>query len=397
MNTEPLTYPFQRPGPLAVPAELRTIRDHPVHRVILPSGDQAYLVTRYDDVKTLLTDPRISRNMNRPGAPRMLGGNKMFQDPRIDPDPPEHTRIRQLVMKAFTPRRVERLRPRVRQITGELVEAMAAKGPPVNLCENLSFPLSIRVICDLLGVPVADQTRFRNWTDHFLSTGKYDGRQIRGALAELDAYMAELIGSRREHPADDLVSALIGVHDEDDTRLSGYELHWWCRLLLMVGYETTASQLGLSVAKLLAEPAQLALLRADPSLLPRAVEELLRWKLMSGSLSMLRYVTEDIDIGGVRIPGGTGVIPAVESANWDERVFDRPGDFDITREHNPHLTFSAGPHFCVGAALARVELETALGALLRRFPRVRLAIPAGELRRTQGTLIESLIEIPITW
>ncbi|GHH72030.1 cytochrome P450 [Streptosporangium violaceochromogenes] len=397
MTADHIRYPFRRPGPLAVPKELGALRDEPVLRVILPSGDEAYLVTRYEDVRTVLTDPRVSRNLNRPGAPRVTKNNLMFQDSRMDPDPPEHTRVRRLVMKAFTATRVERLRPRVQEITDELIDAMAAKTPPVNVSEELSFPLSIRVICDLLGVPPGDQHRFRRWTDHFLSTGKYTGEEIRGALGELNEYMAALITAKREQPADDLVSALIHVHDEDDTRLSEYELHWWCRLLLLVGYETTAGQLGLTVAKLLAEPDQLKLLRADESLLSGAVEELLRWKLMSGSLSMLRYITEAIEIGGVTIPQGAGVIPAVESANWDEEFFDRPHDLDITRERNPHLTFSAGPHFCIGAALARVELETALGTLLRRFPTLRLAIPAEELRRTEGTLIEGLVAIPIAW
>lgn len=397
MTADHIRYPFRRPGPLAVPKELGALRDEPVLRVILPSGDEAYLVTRYEDVRTVLTDPRVSRNLNRPGAPRVTKNNLMFQDSKMDPDPPEHTRVRRLVMKAFTATRVERFRPRVQEITDELIDAMAARTPPVNVSEELSFPLSIRVICDLLGVPPDDQYRFRRWTDHFLSTGRYTGQEIRGALGELDEYMAALIAAKRERPADDLVSALIHVHDEDDTRLSEYELHWWCRLLLLVGYETTASQLGLTVAKLLAEPGQLKLLRADESLLSGAVEELLRWKLMSGSLSMLRYVTEAIEIGGVTIPQGAGVIPAVESANWDEEFFDRPHDLDVTRERNPHLTFSAGPHFCIGAALARVELETALGTLLRRFPTLRLAIPAEELRRTEGTLIEGLVEIPIAW
>ncbi|NBE93709.1 cytochrome P450 [Nonomuraea sp. KC401] len=397
MSANPIPYPFSRPGPLAVPKELGTIREAPVQRVILPSGDEAYLVTRYDDVKSVLTDPRVSRNLNRPDAPRVSKNNMMFQDSKMDPDPPEHTRVRRLVMKAFTATRVERLRPRVQEITDELIEAMAAKTPPVNVSEELAFPLSIRVICDLLGVPPEEQGRFRRWTDHFLSTGKYTREEIHGALGELNAYMSTLIEEKRERPADDLVSALIQVHDEDDTRLSEYELHWWCRLLLLVGYETTASQLGLTVAKLLAEPGQVQALRADESLLPGAVEELLRWKLMSGSLSMLRYVTEDIEVGGVTIPKGSGVIPAVESANWDEKVFHRPDDLDITRADNPHLTFSVGPHFCVGAALARVELETALGTLLRRFATLRLAIPPEELRRTEGTLIESLVEIPITW
>ncbi|MFI6393158.1 cytochrome P450 [Nonomuraea sp. NPDC050540] len=396
MCIHPLPYPFRRPGPLAVPEELDTIHDEPVRRVSIPSGDEVYLVTRHEDVRKVLTDPRVSRNLNRPDAPKMSKTTMMFQDAKLDPDPPEHTRVKRLVMRAFSATRVERLRPRAQEITDELIDAMAAKGPPANVAEDLAFPLSIRIICDLLGVPPQDQSRFRRWTDHFLSTSRYTRQEIHRALGELNTYMSTLITAKRESPAGDLVSALIQVHD-DDTRLTEYELHWWCRLLLLVGYETTASQLSLSVAKLLSEPDQLKLLRADESLLDGAVEELLRWRLMSGSLSMLRYVTEDIEVGGVTIPRGSGLIPAVESANWDREVFERPGDLDITRTDNAHLTFSAGPHFCIGAALARLELQTALGTLLRRFPTLRLTIAAEKLRRTEGTLIESLVETPITW
>jgi len=345
----------------------------------------------------VLTDPRVSRNLNRPGAARMTANNKMFQDERMDPDPPEHTRVRRLVMKAFTATMVENLRPKVQEIVDELVTKMENGPCPADVSEAIAFPLSIRVICDLLGVPPEDQDRFRGWTDRFLSTGKYSGPEIGAAMAEISAYMGALIESRRANPRDDLISALTQVHEDDDTRLSEYELHWWCRLLLLVGYETTAAQIGYLVAKVLAHPGQLAKLREDMSLVPSAVEEVLRWKLLNGSLSMLRYVTEDIEVGGVTVPKGTSIIPAVESANWDENVFCCPHEFDVARPANYHLTFSVGPHFCIGASLARLELQIVLDTLLRRFPGLRLAVPPAELQRSEGTLIGGLLRIPVEW
>jgi cytochrome P450 len=398
VTTGPVPYPFRRPTALTPPEELADLRRDPLVPVTLPSGDAAVLVTRYGDVKALLTDARLSRNLARPGAARISRGNSMFQDPRIDPDPPEHTRIRRLVTKAFTPVRVEGLEPFIRAVVDELLDAMAARGGPVDLNEALAFPLPIRVICHLLGVPDHDTKRFRQWTDAFLSVSRFSGEQIKASMAELNRYMAELIQAKREAPADDLVSAMIRVRDERDGALTEYELHWWCRLLLLVGYETTATQLGGGVAMLLSHPDQLARLRAEPALLPNAVEELLRWKLVGSSVSMLRYATDDIPVGGQTIPRGASVIPAVDSANQDETVFADPRRFDVTRPNAAsHLTFSLGPHFCVGAYLARTQLRIATGALLDRFPGLRLAVPADELRRQDGALLEGFTAVPVTW
>jgi cytochrome P450 len=393
-----LRYPFRRDTALGVPEEIRDLRAEPVVPVTLPSGDPAVLVTRYADVRSVLTDPRLSRNLARPGAPRMTTGNPMFQDPKIDPDPPEHTRVRRLLAKAFTATRVETMRPHIREVAEELLTAMAGRTPPVDLNEAFAFPLTMRVVCDLLGVPLADQELFRAWTDRFFSVGRFGREEIGRAFGEMNQYMRELIAAKRRDPADDLVSAMVAVHDHDDGRLSDYELHWWCRLLLLVGYETTATQLGGSVAMLLTEPDQLALLRKDLGLVPNAVEELLRWKLVGGSsLSMLRYATADLEVGGVVIPAGSGVIPIVESANRDETVFACPETFDITRTDNPHITFSVGPHFCLGASLARVELQIALELLLSRFPTLRLAVPEEELRRHDGALLEGFVSVPVEW
>jgi nocardicin N-oxygenase len=397
VSTTPCPYPFQRPAALELPKELADLREEPLVPVILPSGDEALLVTRFADVRSLLTDERLSRDLNRPGAARISRNNQMFQDSKINPDPPEHTRIRRLVAKAFTPARVKRLEPYVQAVVDELLDSMECGTRPVDLNRALAFPLPMRVVCALLGVPEGDVDQFGHWTDTFLSISKFDGAEIKRSMAEMNSYIAALIEARRKVPGDDLISAMIKARDEGDSRLSEYELHWWCRLLLLVGYETTATQLGGGVAMLLAHPDQLALLRRDMTLIPNAIEELLRWKIVGSSVSMLRYAVEDISLDDAFIRKGTSVIPAVDSANQDSSVFPDPARFDIMRIDNPHLTFSAGPHFCIGASLARAELQIATESLLRRFPTLRLAVPASELRRQDGALLEGFLEIPVTW
>ncbi|WP_433261193.1 cytochrome P450 [Actinosynnema sp. CS-041913] len=375
-----MRFPFPWPPGADRPAELGTLRDEPAVRVTMPSGDPAWLVTRYADVRAVLSDPRLSRNRDRPGAPRIsVEQTKAFQNPGIDRDPPGHTRMRRLMVKAFTPARVERLRPYVTEVAEELLAGLAARTPPVDLVAEFAVPLTLRVICRLLGVPVRDQHRFR------------------GDLADAARYIGELIETKRADPGDDLVSALIGVHDEQDGRLGAHELHRWCMVLLLAGYETTASQLGSSVVLLLRHPEQLALLRSRPELVPDAVEELLRCQVAGHSLSMLRYVTEDIDVGGVTVPAGSGLIPVLESANMDHRVFPDPERLDITRDSGGQLMFSAGPHFCLGASLARLELRVALTALIRRFPTLRLAVEVDRLRHHENPLELGFTEVPVAW
>ncbi|MEO3885646.1 cytochrome P450 [Nonomuraea sp. B5E05] len=380
MQPLPLRFPFAWPRAAEPPVELATLREEPVVRVTLPSGDEAFLVTRYEDIRRVLSDPRVSRNRDRPGAPRMTEQKtKVFQNPRIDRDPPEHTRMRRLMAKAFTATRVEALRPHVRQVAEELVTDLLKQSPPVDLHEAFAVPLTLQVICGLLGVPPEDQARFR------------------GSLGEAWQYMGELIEGKRRDPGDDLISALIGVHDEDDGRLSAHELHVWCVILLLAGFETTATQLGSGTVLLLTHPDQLERLREDPGLIPDAVEELLRCQIAGHSLSMLRYVTDDIEVGGVTIPRGSGLIPILESANFDESVFPDPMRLDITRKNNQHLVFSAGPHFCMGAALARLELQVALEALIRKVPTLRLAVPPSVLRHHDSPLDLGLREVPVAW
>ncbi|GAA2273807.1 cytochrome P450 [Kitasatospora cystarginea] len=393
---EPFPYPFPRPTALGIPEQIAGVHDDPLLPVVLPSGDEAVLLTRYRDVRQVLTDDRLSRNLSRPDAARISRNNSMFQDPRINPDPPEHTRVRSLVAKAFTATRVKKLEPQIHAIADELIDDMERTGGPVDLNEALAFPLPVRVICRLLGVPDEDVALFRHWTATFLSVSQFPAEEIKKSMADMSRYIAAHIEARRQDPGGDLVSAMIRAHDEEG-RLSEYELQWWCRLLLLVGYETTATQLGGGVAMLLSHPDQLSLLREDPSLLPSAIEELLRWKIVGSSVSMLRYATDDIELENCTIKKGMSVIPAADCANQDPGQFPDPLSFDITRSENAHLTFSLGPHFCIGAALARAELRIATEALLNRFPTLRLAVPATDLKRIEGALLEGFTAIPVTW
>ncbi|MCC2274776.1 cytochrome P450 [Streptomyces sp. ET3-23] len=377
--TTPLDYPFAWPSATGQPAELATVHQCPVVPVTLPSGDEALLLTRYEDIRALLADPRVSKDRNRPGMARMTAKkDKVFQK-KVPARPGGHARVRKLINKEFTAARVEKLRPRIAEIADGLLDAMAAKGGPADLNEAYSFPLTVQVICELLGVPAEDREQFGD-----TSAPPWD-------------YMRELIAAKREQPGDDLITDLIAVRDEDDGRLTDDELHWWCTLLLLAGYETTASQLSGGTVLLLTHTEQLAALRADWALMPRAVEELLRLQVVGSSLSMLRYVTEDIDLNGTHIARGSSIIPALEAGNTDGEAFACPAELDIARSGPRQLTFSTGRHFCLGAPLARVELQVGIERLLRRFPDLRLAACPQHLRRKDDAFFQSFEEVPVTW
>lgn len=376
------TYPFAWPSPIDQPKEFGDAHRCPAMPVELPSGDSAWLVTGYNEVRALLIDPRISKNRNRPDIARMTpptGAPVKHFGAQVEMDPPGHPRMRRLIAKAFTAARVEKVRPRVAVIVEELLDAMVEAGPPADLSTAFAHPLSIRVICELLGVPAEEQ----------------------GAFAMLReppwAYMKELIARKRATPGDDLISDLIRVSDADDGRLSEGELHWWSTVLLLAGYETSAHQMLSGVVMLLSHQDQLAAVRADPALIPTAVEELLRHQVVGTSLSMLRYVTDDIDLGEVTIPRGASVIPSLECANHDPSVFEDPDAFDVTRSGPAQLTFSHGRHFCPGAPLARIELGLGLDGLLRRLPELRLDCALDELRRRDDPFTQGFTSVPIAW
>jgi cytochrome P450 len=389
-------YPFSEPEKLDIEplfARLRT--EEPLSRVTLPYGEPAWLATRYEDVKTVLGDPRFSRAA-------ATGRDEPRLRPHLTPpgnilalDPPEHSRLRRLVMKAFTVRRIEALRARAQEIADELVDAMLAEGPPADLVDGFALPLPVTVICELLGVPFEDRGDFRGWSDAFLSTTKFTPDEVRTAHTSMREYMAGLIAQRRETPHEDLLGALVAARDEDD-RLSEEELLSLAETLLVAGHETTASQIPNFVYVLLTHPEQLALLRAEPGLIPKAVEELMRYVPLGIGAGIARYALEDVELGGVTVKAGEPVLPALASANRDDSVYTDPGELDLLRAEATHIGFGHGAHHCLGAPLARMELQVALETVLRRLPGLRLADEDG-IGWKAGLSTRGPLRLPVLW
>lgn len=370
-HIEPVNYPFDSAAGLDLDPAYAKARDAPgMLRIKLPYGEPAWLAVRYDDVRLVLGDRRFSRAMAiTADVPRMTPSK--LDSGIIVKDPPDHTRLRKLVAKAFTLRRVEQSRVRIRVLAEELVDAMVAGGAPVDLVEHFALSLPVAVICELIGVPVADRPKFRAWSDAFLSTNKTTAEQFVANRAGFREYMSGLIAARRAAPADDLMTALIEARDEHD-RLSELELTDMCNGLLVAGHETTASHIPNFVHVLLAHPEKLAELRADLDLMPAAVEELMRFVPLSYGPGFPRYATEDIEIGGVLVRAGEPVVVDFASANRDSRQFENPDELRFDREANPHLGFGHGVHHCLGAQLARVELQEGMRALLSKLPNLRI-------------------------
>jgi cytochrome P450 len=385
IDSSPVKFTPALPGQ-PVP-EIATISGgRPVFRAELPDGRIAWLVTGYDNVRLVLVDQRFSRALAvAPGQARP--GFEMFAAGSINGmDPPEHTRLRKLVASAFTARRVEALRPRVTGIVNQLIDAMLGRPRPADLVAGFSLPLPAQVICEMLGVPAADLGQFHAWSDTIMADWQRDPGEIMTALAGLYGYFGALIETKRARPADDLM----------DDRLSEHELTVMCCTLLIGGHETTANQINLSLLLLFDHPGQVATLRADPGLIPAAVEELLRCSRLGG-LPPARVTTDDVQIGGVTIPAGEQVMPLLGTANRDPSAFIDPDRFDVTRDAASHLAFGAGVHHCLGAQLARVELQEAFRGLIGRLPGLRLAVPASDLEFKPGMAIHSLRELPVLW
>ena len=372
------------------------LKNRPVVRVELPDGSTAWLVGGYEEVRQTLVDQRFSRALAvAPGRP--LQGTEVFAAGSINGlDPPGHTRLRKLVASAFTARRVEALRPRVAIIVNELIDVLLDQPQPADLVTGFSLPLPVQVICEMLGVPAEDVEQFHAWSDTILGDWQGDSDQIMTALVDLYNYFARLIEIKRAQPADDLMTALIAARDHAD-RLSEEELTTLGCTLLIGGHETTANQINLSLLVLLDHPAELGKLRADRELIPGAVEELMRYVRLGGGLPPARVTTEDVQLGGVTIPAGEAVLPLFATANRDRSVCSDPDRFDISRAPANHLAFGAGVHYCLGAQLARLELQEAFRGLAGRMPGLRLAIPARELRFTPGMALHNLCELPVRW
>ncbi|MFI6344661.1 cytochrome P450 [Streptomyces sp. NPDC050560] len=396
-GTVPLDYPFTRPSALELCPHYAALRENaPTSRVRMPSGDLAYLVTRYEDVRTVLSDTRFSREATTaPGAPRLGPAPQNFRS-LLNMDPPEHSRVRKLVSREFTARRVSALRPRIQEQTDLLLDAMERQGPPVDLVPALAFPLPVTMICELLGVPFEDRERFAAWSEAFLSTGGRPVEEILASQAALRDYLGMLVAGKRAHPGEDLLSALVAIHDADDGRLDEEELIHLGISLLVAGHETTVNQISNSVLALLTHPGQLAEVRGHPDRIGRATEELLRM-YPPGDEALLRITLEDVRLGDTVIPAGSAVLPSLGSANRDAGEFGDADVLDVTREGNPHLTFGQGTHYCLGSGLARAELQISIGTLLHRFPNLRLAVPYEELPRPAGRLVHGVTSLPVAW
>lgn len=371
------------------------IAGRPVIPAELPDGSTAWLVSGYEQVRQVFTDQRFSRALAAAPGRSLNALELSTAGTIVGMDPPEHTRLRKLVVGAFTTRRVEGMRPRVAAIVDELIGAFTAGPQPTDLMANFCLPLPVRVICELLGVPVADVDKFHAWSAMLVGTWEHDTDEVIMAGVAVYEYLAELIKSKRRQPGDDLLDALIAARDSGD-RLSEEELIVLSGSLLIAGYATIATQISLSLVTLLDHPAELARLRADPSLISGAVEEMLRYVTIN-VLPLARVTTEDVRLGGVTIPADELVLPLSWVANRDPQVFSEPGRFDVGREPASHLAFGTGPHHCIGAPLARLELQESLRALITQLPGLALAVPPADLTFKSGMALRTLRELLVTW
>ncbi|WP_406204454.1 cytochrome P450 [Streptomyces sp. NBC_01017] len=374
----------------------RRLRDTaPVHRTAGPDGSPAWLVTRYDDVREALADPRLSLDKRHaaPGSYRGLALPPALDANLLNMDPPDHTRLRRLVGRAFTPRRVEQLRMPIRRTADRLLDALGPHGT-ADLIASYAAPLPITVICDLLGVPDEHRRDFREWTDALVAPDPARPQAAKEAVVAMLGFFTRLLADKRTEPADDLLCDLIAVRDTDGDRLSEDELMSLAFLILFAGYENTVQLIGNAVLALLDHPEQLAALRADPSRIPFAVEEFARYD-GPALLAIRRFPTEDVTIGGVTVPAGDTVLLSLSAADRDPARFPDPDRLDLGRDASGHLALGHGIHYCLGAPLARAETEIALAALLERFP--ELALADGDLRWRRSLRARGLLALPVTY
>ncbi|WP_433381834.1 cytochrome P450 [Actinoplanes sp. CA-142083] len=394
-----MDYPFAPPTALDPPDEWERLRaECPVSRIRMASGDEALLLTRYDDVRALLADPRFTHHLTKPDAARLADSESggVFNEQGFDSDMSSgegHRRWRRMMSRSFTAKRVNELRPRIEEIANLLIDDMR---PPADLIKGLGFPLPVSVICELLGVSAEHRDRFSHWSDAMLNLTRYSQDELNTAAGEFHAFMAAHVRAKRDDPGDDLISELAVIMDSDDGRMSEMELIATAQGLLVAGHETTANMIGKMVAMLLSDRSRWERLLDDRGLIPSAVEEALRFDA-NPNFGIPRYVSEEVTVGDETIPAGSTVITNIGSANRDSCTFADAADMVLDRRPNPHIAFGAGPHSCLGQALARVELQTVLAVLLDRLPGLELAISPEELRRREGLIVGGLEELPVRW
>jgi cytochrome P450 len=385
---------MRRGCPFDPPPEYARMREEaPAFRVRLPDRTTAWVVPRYEDVRRLLVDPRISSDRTRPGYPFLTEDSRYLAQVRVfvGMDPPEHGPHRRVFIPHFTARRIRALRPAIEANVRERLAAMARGPRPADVVTALALPVPTLAIAQLLGVPDVDYGRFAALTEGLMA--EHPDQRLFDELLE---FVRALVTAKIAEPSDDLIGRT-AAEQVATGAMSAHELVIVALLLLFAGYETTANMIALGTLTLLRHPEQLAGLRADPGLMPQAVDEMLRY-LSIAELATCRTAVADIDLGdGVVIRAGEGVIPLGASANRDAKAFDRPDEFDIHRTERHHIAFGYGPHQCIGANLARLELEVVFTALIRDFPGLRLAVPFEELRFKHDANLFGLHALPVTW
>jgi cytochrome P450 len=384
---------------------LATLRSSdPVHRTTLPDKVKTpvWLITRYEDVNALLKDERFPKNRRSALTPEQLRQlpwvPPMFRPLErnmLDLDQPDHTRLRALVHKAFTPRLVERMRARVQSLADELLDGVARRGE-MDLIKDYALPLPMTIITEILGVPTGDRHKFHKWSKAVVSLSSPNATvRVIPSVWMFIRYLRRFFKVRRRDPRDDLASALIQAEEAGD-KLSEDELLAMVFLLLIAGHETTVNLIGSGTLALLTHPDQMEKLRQDPSLIKTAIEELLRYTAPV-FMTTERYAREDVTLRGVKIPRGEMTLGVIGSANRDENVFRSPDALDITREPNKHLSLGQGIHFCLGAPLARMEAQIAINTLLRRMPDLRLKVSSDSLRWRPSMILRGLDALPVVF
>ncbi len=386
-------------GPFDPPRQITLLREaRPVSPMVFPDGHEGWLVTGYDAVRRLMADTRFSSRQDigilhipyeTPGMPAATEPSPQPPGMFIAMDPPDHTRLRRKLTGAFTVKRMKQLEEHIIDIVERQLDELVRLTPPVDLVREFALPVPSLVICELLGIPYADRENFQVNSAKFLVRDQKLDEKI-AAYTELATYLSELVTGKRAAPGDDILSDLARHDDLTIEELTGIAF-----LLLLAGHETTANMLALGTFALLEHPEQLAELRADPDLLPDAVEELLRY--LSIADIFFRYATEDIELGGETIPEGSTVIVSLLAANRDPLRFDNPDTLDVHRKARGHLSFGHGIHQCLGQQLARIEMRAGFEGLLRRFPTLELAVPAGEVKLKTDMNIYGVHELPVTW
>ncbi|WP_016882500.1 MULTISPECIES: cytochrome P450 [unclassified Rhodococcus (in: high G+C Gram-positive bacteria)] len=396
----PYGLPMERDaGPFDPPRQITRLREtRPVSPMVFPDGHEGWLVTGYDAVRQLMADTRFSSRQDigilhvpydTPGMPAATEPSPQMPGVFIAMDPPDHTRMRRKLTGAFTVKRMKQLEDHIIDVAERQLDAMARLTPPVDLVKEFALPVPSLVICELLGVPYVDRDNFQvNSAKFLIKDQPLDDKMA--AYGALSTYLADLVTHKRAAPGDDILSDL--ARDDD---LTIEELTGAAFLLLLAGHETTANMLALGTFALLENPEQLTELRTDPDLLPDAVEELLRY--LSVADIFYRYATEDIELGGETIRAGSTVVVSLLAANRDPQRFDNPDTLDIRRKARGHLSLGHGVHLCLGQQLARLEMRAGFEGLLRRFPTLGLAIPAGDVKLRTDMNIYGVHELPVTW